>query len=129
MTKNIIKIEITGFIFLAVFQWLIEIFDIASILTGKETTPINYGESFIETVIILLAGLFIISSTRVILNRIKLLEGLLPICASCKKIRVNSKWITIEEYLYKNSNLQLTHSICPECSEKLYSQENNQTNN
>ena len=120
MIKNIIKIEIAGFISLAVFQWLIEIFDIPSILTGAEPTPINYGESLIESFVILMAGIFIISSTRLIINRIKLLEGLLPICSSCKKIRVNSRWITIEEYLYKNSDLQLTHSICPECAEKLY---------
>ncbi len=120
MIKHIIKIEIAGFIFLAAVQWIIEIFDIPSILAGKEATPINYGESVIESIVILLVGIFVVTSTRMIINRIKLLEGMLPICASCKKIRVDSKWITIEEYLYRNSDLQLTHSICPACAEKLY---------
>ncbi len=120
MIKHIIKIETAGFVFLAAFQWLIEIFDIPSLLSGREATPINYGESILESIVILIAGIFVITSTRLIINRIKLLEGMLPICASCKKIRVDSRWITIEEYLYKNSDLQLTHSLCPDCAEKLY---------
>ena len=87
MIKYIIKIETAGFILLALFQWIIEIFDIPSILTGMKPTPINYGESIIESIIVLLAGFFVVSSTRLIINRVKLLEGMLPICASCKKIR------------------------------------------
>ncbi len=61
------------------------------------------------------------------LTHIKTLEGLLPICANCKKIRVDDdnpkdqkSWSQIEAFLTKKTNAQFTHTICPECMKKLY---------
>jgi hypothetical protein len=57
------------------------------------------------------------------LNNIKQLSGLLPICASCKKIRDDKGyWTQIESYIAQHSEADFTHSICPECAEKLYPQ-------
>lgn len=55
------------------------------------------------------------------MERIKLLEGFLPICASCKNIR-NDKgaWSKIENYLTDHADIRFTHGICPDCSKKLY---------
>jgi hypothetical protein len=55
------------------------------------------------------------------LINIKQLSGMLPICASCKKIR-NDKgyWEQIEGYLRDHAEVEFSHSICPECTEKLY---------
>lgn len=49
------------------------------------------------------------------------LRGLLPVCASCKKVR-NSKgyWDRVEKYLSEHSQVDVSHGICPECAEKLY---------
>ncbi|WP_321493328.1 hypothetical protein [uncultured Desulfobacter sp.] len=59
------------------------------------------------------------------LSEIKTLQGFIPICASCKKIR-NDKgyWDQIENYIQQHSEAKFSHSICPECSEKLYGGEN-----
>lgn len=55
------------------------------------------------------------------LARIKTLRGLLPICASCKKIRDDSGyWNQIEAYVREHSEATFTHGICPECIRKLY---------
>jgi DNA-binding response OmpR family regulator len=44
------------------------------------------------------------------------LEGLLPICAYCKKIRdENQKWQAVEKYVGERSRTQFSHGICPEC--------------
>lgn len=49
------------------------------------------------------------------------LEGLIPICANCKKIRDDSGfWQQIEEYLREHSDAKFTHGICPECVKVLY---------
>ena len=55
------------------------------------------------------------------LSHVKLLSGLLPICASCKKIR-NDKgyWEQMEKYITEHSEVDFSHGICPECAEKLY---------
>ena len=49
------------------------------------------------------------------------LKRLLPICSSCKKIRNDDGyWEAVADYLRKHADLDFTHSICPECSQKLY---------
>ena len=55
------------------------------------------------------------------LDTITALEGMLPICANCKKIRDKSdEWEVLEVYIEKHSEAQFTHGICPDCMEKLY---------
>jgi PAS domain S-box-containing protein len=55
------------------------------------------------------------------LDEIKLLRGLLPICASCKKIKdEQEKWQILEAYIQSHSEAKFTHGICPECMRKLY---------
>jgi PAS domain S-box-containing protein len=54
-------------------------------------------------------------------DNIKTLKGLLPICASCKKIRDDKGyWNQIEAYIRDHSDAEFSHSICPPCAEKLY---------
>ncbi len=55
------------------------------------------------------------------LNTVKTLSGLLPICASCKKIRDDKGyWNQIEAYIQTHSEAEFSHSICPACAKKLY---------
>lgn len=61
------------------------------------------------------------------LNHIKRLEGILPICSFCKKIRYEGSdpddqqnWIKIENYLSTKTEAKFSHSVCPECLKKHY---------
>jgi GAF domain-containing protein len=55
------------------------------------------------------------------LSEVKQLSGLLPICASCKKIRDDKGyWSQIEIYIRDRSEAEFTHGICPDCFKKLY---------
>ena len=55
------------------------------------------------------------------MKEVKILSGLLPICASCKKIRDDKGyWKQIELYIRDHSEANFTHGICPECSKKIY---------
>ena len=55
------------------------------------------------------------------LAEVKTLSGMLPICASCKKVRDDKGyWKQIETYLLDHSETKFSHSICPECAKKLY---------
>jgi len=55
------------------------------------------------------------------ISRIKVLTGLLPICAGCKKIR-NDKgyWEQVESYLKAHADIEFTHGFCPDCMVRLY---------
>ena len=51
--------------------------------------------------------------------QVKVLQGLLPICAACKAIKdARGKWHRLENYLLANSQAQLTHGLCPTCYQK-----------
>jgi hypothetical protein len=55
------------------------------------------------------------------LGEVKKLSGLLPICASCKRIRDDKGyWNQLESYIRDHSDAEFTHSICPDCQAKLY---------
>ena len=57
------------------------------------------------------------------LANIKTLKGMLPICASCKKIRDDrGYWNQIEEYVREHSDAEFTHGLCPDCAQKYYDQ-------
>lgn len=63
----------------------------------------------------------VIVELRDALAQIKLLTGILPTCASCKKIRdANGNWEQMEMYITKHSDAKFSHGICPECTKKLY---------
>ncbi len=55
------------------------------------------------------------------LARVQTLRGLIPICASCKKIRDDKGyWNQVETYVAEHSDAEFTHSICPACARRLY---------
>jgi hypothetical protein len=53
--------------------------------------------------------------------QIKVLRGLLPICASCKRIRDDrGLWSQVEEYVASHSQAEFSHALCPACLDELY---------
>lgn len=60
------------------------------------------------------------------IDEIETLKGLLPVCSSCKKIRINGQapkpdtWVSLEAYLHEHTAVEVTHSICPQCMATLY---------
>jgi DNA-binding NtrC family response regulator len=63
----------------------------------------------------------LITELRAALMDVKRLSGLLPICASCKKIRNDrNEWQRLEIFIRENSEAQFTHSLCPDCIKRLY---------
>lgn len=51
------------------------------------------------------------------------IDGLLPICAHCKKIREDDgSWVSIEKYITEHSEAEFSHGLCPDCVKELYPQ-------
>lgn len=62
-----------------------------------------------------------ITALEAALAKVRQLSGMLPICASCKRIRDDKGyWNQIEGYIRDHSEAEFSHSICPECARKLY---------
>ena len=57
------------------------------------------------------------------LDKVRTLSGLLPICASCKRIRDDKDtWVRVEEYVTAHSSARFTHGVCPDCCQKLFAE-------
>lgn len=63
----------------------------------------------------------LIEELRTALEEVRTLRGILPICSSCKSIRDDAGyWHRVESYIGSYSEAEFTHSICPDCAERLY---------
>jgi len=61
------------------------------------------------------------SQTRELKREVQQLEGLLPICSHCKKIKSeDGRWTMMERYISDHSQAEFSHGICPDCLEKHY---------
>ncbi len=85
--------------------------ELNSALTAKSIKSERFQKELEKTV----------EELKVTLSEVKTLSGLLPICASCKKIRDDKGyWKKLEAYIGEHSEVDFTHGICPECLKKLY---------
>jgi hypothetical protein len=99
-----------------------EVLDLPHYLLGDAPTSLGQrtGEMAIElSIFVVVVGVEVVVINS-LLKRIRILEGFLPICASCKKIRHEDQWEQIEEYITDHSLAKFSHSICPDCLKKLY---------
>ena len=116
----VFAVMLTVFVFLTIAN---EVFDLPHYVLGDEATTYSQrkGEAIFELFIYCVV---IFSSFYYFRNKIekeiKILEGFIPICANCKKIRQDIDWKTLEEYIGANSLAKFSHSICPDCIRLLY---------
>jgi hypothetical protein len=55
------------------------------------------------------------------LEKVRTLKGLIPICASCKKVRGDQGfWEQVESYVSRYSEASFSHGICPDCAKAIY---------
>ena len=99
-----------------------EILDLPHIIFGDTPTSFEQrtGEIIIELLILAVISIIEIVLLKRFYQRIRILEGFLPICAHCKKIRHEEKWDQMERYISDHSLAQFSHSICPDCRKELY---------
>lgn len=95
------------------------------------TAPIREGDRVVAAVIafqdITLRQMIeeererLIEELKDALENVKTLKGMLPICASCKRIRDDTGyWNQIEAYVRDHTEAEFSHGICPECAQKIY---------
>jgi hypothetical protein len=121
IAKKVAWYETMAILFVIALSWLDEILDIPYVLLGGPATPINWRESFFESIVIAAVGALIIRHTYKLLLRISYLESILPVCASCKKIRMDPEfWKDIKQFVQERAKTEFTHGICPDCIEKYY---------
>jgi sigma-B regulation protein RsbU (phosphoserine phosphatase) len=84
---------------------------------GELKARINAGERILRLQAELASR---VKELELALTNVKLLQGLLPICCYCKKIRDDKNyWQQVDTYVADHSEAQFTHGICPDCRDKI----------
>ncbi len=120
ISRQVILYEAAGFAAVIAVLWLDELLDAPSRLLGGPRTPVNWQEAALETALVLALGLAVIRLTNSFLRRVKHLEGFLPICSHCRRIRAGDQWVSLETHLHDHSDARLSHGLCPDCLREHY---------
>ena len=121
--KNTTGILLLIMIFMQAFRRMISFY--RAISSGNIKTDI-YAEiaALIVSTILVFGIIYLLKLIKELteaLDSIKILKGLLPICASCKKIKDDKgSWVHIEKYIMQHSEAKFSHGVCDECAKKLY---------
>ena len=119
-TKKILLLEGIGFGLVISLLWVNELLDLPHELLAAPRTPLNWRESILESLVVLVLGAGTLSWTYRALARLRYLEGFVRICMTCKRVDTDDKWVPMEVYIIDHTEAVLSHSVCPECKEKHY---------
>jgi K+-sensing histidine kinase KdpD len=87
-------------------------------------TPLDVGINAVIRISVLLLIAFLVDHAAVqnkaLTKEVHMLQGLLPICSFCKKIRNgDNTWEQLEYYISKHSEAQFSHGMCPDCAAEI----------
>ncbi len=116
--QRILLIEHLGFLCLVLLSWANEFLDLPRIVFGG-STQVNWRESAMETLLVLIVWASTYVATKTLLARLYYLEGFLRVCAWCRKIGQDDTWVPVEQFFAKGFDVKTSHGICPACMEKV----------
>src|SRR5512138_3303731 len=117
--SRVIVYECAGFGLILLLSILNNLTGLPHLLLGGEGAVSKWGYGVVETVLILLIWAFVFSITRRLLRQVHDLEGMLRVCAWCRKIGHGNKWMSLEDYFAEGLKIGTTHGICPDCRKKI----------
>jgi hypothetical protein len=117
--SRVLWYECFGFGLILLLSWLNKVVDLPSLLVHGDAHASKWRDSAIETVLILLIWAFVHSLTKRLVARLHYLEGMLRVCAWCRKVGHDDHWLRLEEYFAEDFQIGTTHGVCPECLKKL----------
>jgi hypothetical protein len=117
--NRVLWYESFGFGLILILCWINKIVDLPHLLVGGDLHASKWRDSTMETVLILLIWAFVHSLTRRLVARLHYLEGMLRVCAWCRKVGHGDRWMRLEEYFAEDFQIGTTHGVCPECLKAL----------
>lgn len=110
--------QLLTFIMLVLLIWLNEIMDLAALWFGSAPAPMNVFRGCVMTIGTIVVAIVTIGHTY--LQQKQIISGLLTVCASCRRIRVDQElWEQLDEYISEHSVALISHGICPKCFDEM----------
>jgi hypothetical protein len=111
-----------GFLIVVVLTWSDAIFDLAHAILGLPHREMDINRTALTTAVIVLLWMFSAYKIYLVVSRLSYLESFLHVCAWCRKIEHNDRWLSLEAHFMQKTGGRVSHGICPECSERLQRQ-------
>jgi hypothetical protein len=118
-TRTVMVYEGLAFALVIGVIWMDETLNLPHYLLGCPGT-VRWQEAAWESGLVFLLAVLGIGLTYRHLKRIRYLEGFLPVCSYCKRIRAGEHWIPIEQYVSDHSAAYFSHGLCPDCLRREY---------
>jgi hypothetical protein len=112
--STVVAYEVIGFLAIIALSWINELLGLPELIFATDH-PGGWQESVLETAIILLVAVPVITLTRRLVSRLHYLEEFLRLCAWCRKIDMHGEWVPIEDFVQRTFDTQASHGICPTC--------------
>jgi hypothetical protein len=113
--KVILGLELLGFGAVILVLWLDEYIDVPHRFFRALKTPLRPEEFWFEALTVLVVATGVVMATLWVFQRLRILEGFIQVCAWCRKVKAQDQWVSFEQYLKREHDMQSTHGICPEC--------------
>ena len=117
--SRILWYECAGFGLLLGLSWFNELGNLPHWLFGDQIHVVDWRDSAVESILILFVWWIVYAFTRRLVARLHYLEGLLRVCAWCRKVGHNGEWMRLEEYFVRGFKIETTHGMCPDCLKKM----------
>ena len=106
--------EAIGFGAIIVISWLDELLELPRRVFGG-TGQAVWKEGTLETVVVLAVAVPTLLLTRRLASRLYSLEGFVRMCAWCRKVEAEGRWMPMEEFFAHHLDTRTSHGMCPEC--------------
>ena len=117
-TASILWVEGVGFSLIIVIAWLSEILDVQHVFFSAPS-GINWARPVARTAVILLVWAAVHIATRRLLRRLYYLEDFLLMCAWCRRLGHENRWMNTEEFFGAALATPTTHGVCPDCAQRI----------
>ena len=111
--------ESLGFGLILLLSWVNRFLGLPNLVVGNDAHLSRWRDSLMETMLILLIWAFVFSLTKRLVERLHYLEGMLRVCAWCRKVGHGERWMRLEDYFAEGFKISSTHGVCPDCAKKI----------
>jgi hypothetical protein len=110
--------QIIGFLVLAALAWMDELLDLPHVLLRAPPSPHRVQEALLESIVILLLGAAVTAWTLRAARRVAYLESFVVLCAWCRRVRHDDRWLSLEAFLAQH-RATTSHGLCPDCERRI----------
>jgi len=111
--------EAIGFLLIIALSWVNEIEGLPQFLFGGKVPERDWRGTAAQTLVIIYVWAIVFGLTKRLVDHLHHLEGLLRVCAWCRRVGHNGKWLKMERYFAEGFHIQTTHGMCPDCLKKI----------